>query len=55
MVHACRPCIPRPGRQLDQIAAFWQICDARSNGYNVTSSALKLLLVLIQRPSEVSG
>jgi len=37
----------------DQIAAFWQICESRLKGHNVTSSALQLLLVLIQRPGEV--
>jgi integrase len=37
----------------DQIAAFWRICEARLKGHNVTSSALQLLLVLIQRPGEV--
>lgn len=39
--------------QDEQIAAFWRICEGRSNGYKITSAALQLLLVLIQRPGEV--
>jgi integrase len=37
----------------DQLAAFWRICESRLKGHNVTSSALQILLVLIQRPGEV--
>jgi integrase len=37
----------------EQIATFWRACEARSGGYNITSSALQLLLVLVQRPGEV--
>jgi integrase len=37
----------------EEIATFWQACEARSNGYGITSAALQLLLVLVQRPGEV--
>jgi integrase len=37
----------------EELAAFWRACKARSGGYAVTSAALQLLLVLIQRPGEV--
>ena len=37
----------------EQIGAFWRICEARLKGHKVTSSALQLLLVLIQRPGEL--
>lgn len=39
--------------QDEQIVTFWQACDARSSGFKITSAALQLLLVLIQRPGEV--
>jgi integrase len=37
----------------EEIATFWRACEARSGGYAITSAALQLLLVLIQRPGEV--
>lgn len=37
----------------EEIAAFWRACEARSGSYAVTSAALQLLLMLIQRPGEV--
>lgn len=36
-----------------QITTFWNACDDRSKGFKITSAALQLLLVLIQRPGEV--
>jgi len=39
--------------QDEEIAAFWRVCEARWKGYGITSAALQLLLVLIQRPGEV--
>jgi integrase len=37
----------------EEIAAFWRACSTRSEGYAITSAALQLLLVLVQRPGEV--
>jgi integrase len=37
----------------EEIKTFWRACEARSGGYGVTSAALQLLLVLVQRPGEV--
>jgi integrase len=37
----------------EEIATFWQACEARAGGYGITSAALQLLLVLVQRPGEV--
>lgn len=37
----------------EEITKFWRACEGRSEGFAVTSAALQLLLVLVQRPGEV--
>ncbi len=36
-----------------EIGTFWRACQARAGGHAVTSAALQLLLLLVQRPGEV--
>jgi len=37
----------------EEITTFWRACETRAEGFAITSTALQLLLVLIQRPGEV--